>query len=247
MSGSATSFRAARLLLPDYLVQEQDNAISCPLWQDGALVTPSIGTVSVYDASNTAVVNAAAVTVTGSIATYTIPAAVLPSTLSRGMGWRVEWTLTVDGTTTTYRNSAGLVKSRLMPVVTDADLYRRESGLNPDGAAPISRNVTDYQNYLDEAFVTINGRLAGKGNLPHLIMEPTALREPLLLLTLHLIFEDFRTRLNETWSEKAKEYEDKFTKAWDNLAFEYDSTDNGKSDGRRKRSATPSYWMGGFD
>lgn len=246
MSGSATSFVTARLLLPDYLTQAQDNVISCPLYSQGALVAPTSGTVSVYDASNTAVVDGAPVTITGSVATYTISAATLPSTLSRGMGWRVEWSLTVSGVSTTYRNSAGLVRSRLAPVVTDADLFRRESALNPDGTAPVS-SLDTYQDYLDEAWVTIHGRLTGRGNLPHLVMEPTTLREPHLLLTLHLVFQDFRTRLNETWKEKADEYKAEYKAAWDGLAFEYDSTDSGQSDGRRKRSAVNSIWMGGFD
>lgn len=246
MSGASTSFVTARFLTPDYLVQGRDNALSCPLWQSGALVAPSSGTVSIYDPSNTAIVNAAAVTVAGSIATYTVPAATLPASLSRGMGWRVEWTLTVASVSTVYRNSAGLVRSLLAPVITDADLFRRESGLNPTGAAPIS-SLSTFQDKIDEAWVTLHGRLAGKGNLPHLIMEPTTLREVHLFLTLHLIFQDFRTRLNETWKEKADEYEEKADKRWSELAFEYDSSDSGQSDGRRKRSASPTLWLGGFD
>jgi len=246
MSGSATSFVSARLLLPDYIVQAQDNALSCPLWQGGTLIAPDSGTISVYDPSNTAVISAASVTVVDDVATYTVLSTSLPSTLSRGMGWRVEWALVIDGSTTTYRNSAGLIKCPLAPVVTDADLYRRESALDPDGNAPVS-SLTTYQDYIDEAWVTLHGRLVAKGNLPNRILEPSALREPHLLLTLSLILQDFRTRLNETWAEKAKEYEAKWEKAYDGLAVEYDTTDSGQSDGRRKRSASPTIWLGGFD
>lgn len=248
MSGATATFITARFLTPDYIVQGQDNALSCPLWQDGALVAPtqSGSTVTIYDASNTVIVNAASVTVSASIATYTLLAASIPSTLPRRMGWRVEWSLVVAGVATPYRNSAGLVKSQLAPVVTDRDLFRRESGLNPAGSAPLS-TLTDYQDFIDEAWVTLLGKLAGKGSLPHLIMEPSALREPHLLLTLHLIFQDFKTRLSETHGEKAADYEGKFQKSWDGLAFEYDTTDSGQSDGRRKRSASPTLWLGGFD
>lgn len=247
MSGATTSYVTARFLTPDYIVRGSDNALSCPLWRDGALVAPTQAgsTVTVYDGANTAVYTAG-VTVAGSIAGVTIPAISLPSTLSLGMGWRVEWSLVVSGATTVYRNNAGLVRSQLAPVVTDADLFRRESALNPTGNAPVS-SLTDFQDYLDEAWVTIHGRLTGKGNLPHLIMEPTALREPHLYLALHLIFQDFRTRLNETWKEKADEYLARFDKAWDGLAFEYSTGDSGQSDGRRKRAANPSIWLGGFD
>lgn len=248
MAGATTTYVTARFLTPDYIVRNTDNALSCPLWRDGALVAPTQAgsTVSVYDGAGTAIVNAAPVTVAGSIATYTISAGTLPTTLQLGMGWRVEWSLLVGTATTLYRNSAGLVRAQLAPVVTDADLFRRESALNPSGNAPVS-TLTDFQDYLDEAWVTIHGRLTGKGSLPHLVMEATALREPMVFLTLALIFQDFRTRLNETWKEKAQEYEAKFDKAWDGLAFEYSTADTGQSDGRRKRSANPTCWLGGFD
>lgn len=248
MAGSTTTFTTARFLTSDYLVQGQDTPLSCPLHRSGALVVPTQAgsTVSVYDASNRAVVSAAAVTVTDNVATYAVPASVLPSSLSRGMGWRVEWSLVVAGVATTYRNSAGLVRSQLAPMVTDQDLFRRESGLDPAGPAPLS-TLTDFQDKLDEAWVTIHGKLAGKGSLPHLIMEPTALRECMIFLTLHLIFEDFKTRLGEAFGEKATKNEERFEKAWGELAFEYDTTDSGQSDGRRKRSATPTLWLGGFD
>lgn len=246
MPGATSTYVTARFLSPDYLVQAQANAISCPLYSGGALVAPSSGTVSVYDSSGQAIVSGAAATITGSIATYSISAGTLPSTLARGMGWRVEWTLIVGGATTVYRNSAGLVRCELKPVVTDSDLFRREGGLDPAGDSPIS-SLTDFQDYLDEAWTTILGRLAGRGNLPHLVMEPSALRECHLLLTLHLVFEDFRTRLNETHGQKADTYHTRFEAAWSALSFEYDSTDSGRSDGRRKRAATSAVWLGGWD
>ena len=248
MSGSSTTQRSARFLTADYLIRGRDNPVSCPLWQNGALVAPTEAgsTVSVYDAAGELVVDAVAVTVTDSIATYTIQASALPSTLQLGMGWRIEWSLIISGTAYPYRNAAGLVRSQLAPVITDGDLFRRESALDPAGAAPVS-SLDDYQDFIDEAWVTILGRLTGKGSLPHLIMEPSALRECHLLLTLHLVFQDFRTRLNETWKEKSDDYKGQYTAAWNDLRFEYDTTDSGKSDGRRKRGGSASHWLCGRD
>jgi hypothetical protein len=245
VSGAATSYVTARFLTPDYYVQGRDTALSCPLWLNGALVAPTEAgsTVSIYDASNTAIVSGAAVSVVGSVATYTLAGATT-SSRSRGMGFRTEWSLIRSGVPTTYRNAAGLIRCELAPVIADADLYRRESGLNPSGAAPLSRQLTTYQDYRDEAWITIHGRLSARGSLPHLIMEPTALREPHLFLTLHLVFEDFRSRLgNEAWQQKSADYLARFDKAWADLRFEYDTTDSGQSDGRRKRSANPSVWF----
>lgn len=247
MAGASSSYVAARLLTPDYLVRGADNAIACPLWRGGGLVevTEAGSTVSIYAGSGAIIVDAEPIELVDDVARYTIPASALPASLPYGMGWRVEWSLVVDGVAALYRNSAGLIRSQLVPVVTDRDLFRRESSLDPNGAAPIS-SLEDYQDFRDEAWISILGRLSAKGNLPHLIMEPTALREPHMLLTLHLIFEDFRTRLNETWTEKAREYGARFEKSMNDLAFEYAPADDGIAS-RRKRGASATVWLGGFD
>ena len=243
MSGATTSFYSARFLLPDYIVREQENDLSCPVWRDGALVAPSAGNATVYDSTDT-VIHTQAVVVSGSIATITIPAGSVPSTLTLESGWRVEWELTVGGDPFNARNKAFLVRSELVPVVTDADLFRRVSSLNPSGSAPIS-SVPDYQDYIDEAWVVLVGRISGKGPLPFLIMEPTALREPHLLLTLALIFEDFETRLNESYAEKATTYRERYETAFGGLRFEYDSDQDGRSDGSRKRAGSSTIWLTG--
>jgi len=244
MSGSSTTFTTARFLTADYIVQGQDNDLSCPLWRDGEIVPVDSGTVSVYDSSGAAVVSAAAVTVDGDgIASYALLAATTASS-TRGMGWRVEWRLAsgTPSTSTTYRNSAGLVRSQLAPVITDADLFRRVSGLDPDGAAPLS-TLTTYQDKIDEAWIVIHGWLSGKGSLLHLVMEPSALRETHMLLTLALIFEDFATRLNEANATTGADYRAQYKSERDGLSFEYDTADSGRADSRRKRSASPTIWL----
>jgi len=241
-AGATTTHTTARFLAPDYLVQGLDNVLSCPLWASAGLVAPASGTCTVYDASNS-VISTGAVTVTASIATYTVSAAEVPSTLQRGTGWRVEWSLVVGSTTLpTIRNSAALVLSILTPVVTDADLFRRVSALNPSANDPITVE-TDYQDKLDEAWTSILGRLVGAGNLPQLIMEPSAMREPHLLLTLALIFEDLGSRLNEAHAAQGAMYRTRYEAAWSDLRFEYDTSQTGRADGRRKRGASATVFL----
>lgn len=243
MAGATSTFYTARFLLPDYIVRGQENVLSCPVYRDGALVTPASGTGTVYNSTNT-VVHSQTVSITGGIASITIPALTLPSTLSLESGWRVEWALIIDGVSHPIKNKAHLVRSELYPVVTDADLFRRVSSLNPAGSAPIS-SLTDFQDYLDEAWVVIVGRISGQGPLPYLIMEPTALREPHLLLTLALIFEDFETRLTEQYTEKAATYRERYEASFSTLKFEYDSDQDGRSDGPRKRAGMSTIWLTG--
>jgi hypothetical protein len=77
-------------------------------------------------------------------------------------------------------------------------------------------------------------------------MEPSALRETLMLLTLTGIFEDFATRLTEGFAIQAAEYRRQYMAERAGLSFEYDLADTGRSDGRRKRSASPTVWLGGW-
>lgn len=242
--GSATTTYTARFLAPDMLERGRANTISCPIYSGGSLVEPASGTVSVYDEGNTAIVSAQAVTVTSKVATYAISALTLPDTLQLAERWRVEWTLVISGATYVFRNDAALVRMSLFPVVADADLFRRVSALNPVGTAPIS-SLTSFQDYLDEAWATIMLRLIGRGNRPNLIMSPSSLRQVHLTLTLHLIFADLATRLNEAYLAQADAYHDQYTKAWEDLRFDYDEDEDGQADSAGKRSAHPTIWLCG--
>ena len=87
----------ARFLNHAYLERERNTDLAIGLYEDGALVAPSGGEVSIFNASGVAVVNAAAVVVSGSRATYALSSSTV-SAESYGSGWRVEWSLTMpDG------------------------------------------------------------------------------------------------------------------------------------------------------
>ena len=239
-SGASASSLTARFLLPDQLERGRPNALSCPVWQDAALVAPSSGTVTIYDGGGAVLVSAAAVTVTGSIATYSYtPAATIPY----GEGWRVEWSLVIAGVTHVFRNDGALVRVVLHSPITDADLFRRVSALDPSGLAPIS-SVADYQDFLDEAHAVIQLRLITNGNRPNLILSPSALREAYITLALALIFGDFETRLSETYAERASEYRRQYERAWGELRFTYAATDEAEGGSSlRRRSASPTVWL----
>lgn len=239
-SGASASSLTARFLLPDQLERGRPNALSCPVWQDAALVAPSSGTVTIYDGGGAVLVSAAAVTVTGSTATYSYtPAATIPY----GEGWRIEWSLVIAGVTHVFRNDGALVRVVLHSPITDADLFRRVSALDPSGLAPIS-SVADYQDFLDEAHAVIQLRLITNGNRPNLILSPSALREAYITLALALIFGDFETRLSETYAERASEYRRQYERAWGELRFTYAATDEAEGGSSlRRRSASPTVWL----
>ena len=243
-SGASTSTHTARFLLPDLLERARPNALSCPIWQDAALVAPTQAgsTVTIRDGAGTIQLDAGAVTVTGSIATYDYTPA---ASVDYGVGWLVEWSLIISGTTYVFRNDGALIRNVLFPVITDADLFRVHRALNPAHSAPLS-TVTNYQAYLDEAWATIEGRLIGKGDRPNLILSPSALRESHLALSLALIFGDFATSLNETYRERADHYRNQYEDAWGQLNFLYASSDDDDAGSPiNRRAAQPSIWLGG--
>lgn len=233
-----------RLPLPDLIVRGRSHVLQAPVYLSGSLVTPDSATVSVYDATNAAVVDAAAATITGGVATYTIASGDLTS-YSLGDGWRVEWVITLDsGEILTPRNDASLVRSGLWPVISDVDLARRVPGLSPSAAVQLTR-ATTYQDAIDEAWVEIQLRLIAKGNRPNLVMEPSALRSVHLYLALALVMEDQELRSAPVYEQRAQAYRDAYERAWAELSPRYDSDDDGVADTRRRASAATIWLCGG--
>ena len=241
MSGATSSYPVARFILPEYISRGNDNTLSCPVYQDGALVAPDSASFSLFDGAGKVIFTGSAA-ISGSIASITVPAASLPTSLSFSATYKASWVLDFSGDEETFSNSAHLIRAALHPVVTDLDLFRRVSSLDPNGPAPISSNP-DYQDYRDEAWASLVSHISSQGPLPYLIMEPTALREAHMMLTLQLIFEDFATRLNEVYAEKAEVYEQRYAASFSRIKFQYDQGQDGNSDGPRKRPLRTSVWF----
>lgn len=242
MSTSDTLY-TARFELADLLELGKANALQCRVYRAGRLVAPTAGTITIYDASNTALVSAAAATISSSIATYSLLAATIASS-SLGEGWRIEWSLTMpDGEVHVFRNDAALVRRRLYPVVTELDLYRVESSLDPrkDG---VIHSENAFVDKLDEAFIQMENRLIERRNRPNLILSPSSLREVHLYWTLALIFEDFATPLNPGFAEKAKTHRENLRDAWNRIRWAEDAYDTGADPqpGARKSGAN-TMWL----
>ena len=235
---------SARFTLPDLIERGTAGTLRCPMFRSGALVAPSSGTVSVFDSSGTAVVNAAVVTVASSIATYPWTP---PTALILGDRWRVRWSLVMpDGVTHSPENEAALVRARLYCPITEADLYRVESALDPSGAAPLT-SLSSYADKIDEAWTQTQLRLIEAGNRPNLIIGPSALRQVVQDLALALCFADVGSRVaNPAHAETSMRYRAAYEAAWMRLSLTYDTTDTGDTNGP-KRSSSRSVWLGGWN
>ncbi len=126
---SATLY-TARLTGPTLLEKGRDTVITCPVYRDNALVAPSAVAVSIWTAAGAPVVAAAAGTVSGSIATYTVAAA-STSGLAYGADWRIEWSLTLAGVVEVIQTDAALVRNAIRSPIADTDLFSREPLAEP--------------------------------------------------------------------------------------------------------------------
>lgn len=239
---AADTLYRSRFESPTLIERGRSQTLVCRVYAatGGALSAPTSGTVTITDAANTAQVSAAAVTITDSIAVYVYAPA---ATLTLADGWRLEWALLMgDGNVHTFRNDGALVRCVPHPNVTEADVYRRCSALNPSGSAPITTS-TDLADQIDAAWVILSGRLLNAGNRINLVMSPSALYESMILLVLALKFEDLRTRLNAAFSELAADYRNQFEAEWARVRLVYDQADDGQADGRGRKSGVASVWL----
>jgi hypothetical protein len=238
---SADVLYSARYIGPECIERSRQNVLKSPIYRDGSLAAPASGTITIFDESNTKVVDAAAITVTASIAQYTLASATVAS-YSFSTDWRVEWSLVMpDGVTHLFQRSAALVRRRLYPVITDTDLIEAHSDLEALRPAGLS----SYQSYIDAAWHDILDMLQNAGSFAFLVMEPSAFRRVHLYKTLELVSRDFSTSFGDgsKWDQLAEVYDVKFETNWSRLNFTYDRDNDGLPDARN-RPASAVMWLG---
>lgn len=224
---------SAHLRGPFTLVKNLSTTISVPIYDGTALTSATSATYQILDADFN-IKETGSTSIVAGVATLTTT-----STLVYGDRYRITFSITLsDGREVKPENELYVVRQAFYPVVSSVDLYARSPGLDPSSASPHS-SYTDFNNFLDEAWYTLMNRLISKGNRPHLILSNTALREAHILLTLGMIYEDFSTRLNAEWGEKAIAYHKVYEIAWDSLVFRYED----EQKNTRRKNASPTIWL----
>lgn len=239
----AETVYAARFRTSETIERGRQQALTCPTQRAGATATPTSGTITIYRPDQTVLVTSAVTIPGGGTATYSLAAATTTAE-QLGEGFLVEWALVMpDAVTHTFRNDAAVVRRSLYPVIADADLTMRHSDL----PSLLASGTTSYQAYLDESFATLQGRLISQGRRPYLVIQPSALREAHIALTLHMIFLDFQTSAGDggRWQALAEHYLRAYTEAWNTLKFTYDESDENKVDPTSKKGAASTVWLNG--
>lgn len=204
--------------------------LSCPVDRDGELAVPSAGTVAIYDGGGAVLINAAAVTVTDGVATYSLAGSATED-LDLERGWRLEWALTMDdGIVHTFVAEGGLVRCVPFPVLSDRVIWGRVPALNPRGPGQsLVRGVTTYQTYIESAWVKLVNDLDADENRVELVLSPHRLREPHLLLTLSLVFADLAAR-NPAHQASADKYGEAYVSALARAVLLTDEDGDGMAD-----------------
>lgn len=206
------------------LQRNRRELVSLPVRHDGAVVAALSGTVSLIDGNGDAIIDSETITPNAGIAEYQIEAAQLPNTLELGDQYLLQWSLVLTGEADPYEfdQPVSIALRKLRPVISDFDLKRRYSDL--DRITP--PNKTSYQDYIDEAWITLIQRIRDLGNFEYLIMTPQSLREVHMHLTLSRIWADMDSsgfgegRYFDLSNKHKNEYEIEFAR----LKFEYDTT-----------------------
>jgi len=150
---------------------------------------------------------------------------------SLSTGYQIRWRCTIgidpdgEGQVYEFRQRAFFVRSVLYPTVTNDDLLMR----HPELASMYPPGETTWDKAIDAAWEVLNRKLIGKGHMPWLILDPDALYEPHILLSLSGAFRQLSTFATGAgrYAEMAKEYGDEAKAAWDALEFDYDFGDDG--------------------
>lgn len=219
------------------LTRGEASTITAPLYRDGGRVPASAAVARLYDRAGT-LLTSEPVALVGSIPSWTLtPSATYPLQ----QGYRVEWDITHAGGVARHTVSVAIVRRALYPVITDGDIIRRDRTLDatePGYRGPAS--LTDLQEYIDEAWTEILGRIWGQGQRPALVMSPESLRSPHLYLSLAIIYR----AMGADRVEMAAEYQAMYEAAWASLRWVYDSDDDGTPDDDGQRQAGPAVlWL----
>ncbi len=187
MSSQTEIQYTARVRAPQVLERGRQQITDLAVYRDGALVAPDPdGTYELISPTGTVIISDTGVVVTASVATFTIPALSLPSTLAMGEGYQERWSLVMpDGTTRTFAREASLALFQLAPAITDDDLLVEY----PDLIELLGSYGSNLQSWIDEAFYQFLGELYALGEWPDVIVSKAATREPLRQRAFFLIFK----------------------------------------------------------
>lgn len=232
---------------PDMLTRGRNQTVEMRVERSGSVVsvTQSGSTFSLLKPDGTAIVDAAAVTVSNGVPQYALTTTHLPTTLEPlGEGYQEVWVLVLpDGTTRTVDREAALCLRPLVPVVSQTTLLEDYPTLTTFlGSAVVgapSNAPTDWQGFISAAWSDILGTLIAEGHLPYLIKSSSAFRKWHKELTYAKGFGWLAMHQagRGNWLELARKHEIAAEGARKAINFKTDDDHDGRVDDESRRRA----------
>lgn len=230
MPVSGETSYSVRVTVPDVLQSGRSNAVALEVQHAGAVVTPDSGTFTLYAQGQTAVVDAAAVVISGGVATYTVPSAVLDTTVAGvdyGDGWLEEWTLSIGSVDYTWTRPAALAKRPISPSLTDTDLLAEY----PDLANYWGSGRTNAQTFITSAWQDIVRRWLREGGAWWPVASPYVFFEAHRELTLSKLWRYIgKSDGNEVFVDLSEKHGREYARQFQTIATQYDRDQDGRID-----------------
>lgn len=192
---------APRWLLPRFVQQARAETLDCPLYDArGQASQVAAGTYSLLDPDGTAVVDAAAVTVTSGVATYALGAAFADAYDVPQQPWRERWVL--DGRT--FEREVHVCRVAPVAHVSTEDLFR----MHPTWRRQLPASRTSYNEPIEDAWNELVGRLLGDGLLPQRALNWWSLGTVHKYWAASIVCRDFATDnpADSRWDRLAEAY-----------------------------------------
>lgn len=214
--------------------------LSMQVYEDGDLVTPTVGSWVLRDRRGNVVVEKTPAL--GETSTVSLLSSDLEDE-SYDVGYTEEWSFTVGGVAMPpIRREAYIVRSDLYSTITTDDLYAAMKVLQEQ----LPRGTTSYQDYIEEAWNRILSKLIALEAFPQMLVSSWALRTLHIYWTLALICNDFSQEEsgNGKWTMAASNYEKKAQDEWATLQFRVDRDEDGGIDELKEGSVPVLYTTG---
>lgn len=219
------------------------------VWDDSALAAPTAGTFSLWDASDTLIVEDASVTVVANVATYSLAAASIPATLPYSDAWRAQWSLTLGGTVEVFDQPAALVRNIFRATVVPGDLVGLHSEFGP------GRELDPQQDehgpslgfFITEAEIWIEDQLWQAGRRAELVLDNGRLRAAVIAKALEKAFRWASTFAQDgsRLIKLADDYGAEAEAAFGRVQFRYDAAETGRPATAPKLSGVSVYILTG--
>jgi hypothetical protein len=234
---AAETLYSARIPYADVVERGRQQVVALEVYRSGSLVAPTEAgsSLTIYKPDNTKLVDAGAVTVTGSIAQRTLTSVVLADSLDLGDGYLQEWTLVLDGVPRTFRREMAVARRALFPVIADADL----TDDYPDLLVQIAGISTTVQGFIDAAWKRIQRKLIAKGVHTYLVVSAASFADWHRELALYLTFKAlFRATPSDRHRDLMAHHLNEAKLAAAELNFTEDADHDGRADSQNRVSAS---------